>query len=225
MPEADFRSPARAPSRLRRLDGRVKLLLLIASCFASQYLPEALLPVWLLALATLFRAREMRTPGVLSMLRGGAWFIAFWLAVKVAADVAWGGTWGTALAGGLPLGARLFALTLVGMAAVGFSSPVETGRAAAWFMRPFLGKRAWKPAAAVALTAWFLPLTLRLAGDVSLAVRARGVKLSWGKRALLTLGVGLRILDHKAREVAVALASRRFDDYRSWLPEAEGRRL
>jgi hypothetical protein len=93
---------------------------------------------------------------------------------------------------------------------------METGRAAAWYMRPVIGRYAWKPALAIALTAWFLPQTLRLASDVSAAIRARGLELPWRKKALLILGTSLRILEHKAGELAVGLASRRLDDGRTW---------
>lgn len=210
------RRSAPPPGLLKRLDGRIKLVLLIAACFVTQYLPAAWLPLWLAALALLFAAREMRTSGVAGMLRGGVTFTLFWLVFKTAADLAWGAPWPGALWDGLPLAGRLFALTLIGMGYVGLSSPMETGRAAAWFLRPMLGKRAWKPALAVCLTAWFLPITLRLAGEVSSSIRARGLKLPWRKKVFLVIGTSLRILEHQADELAVGLASRRMDDHRTW---------
>lgn len=201
---------------MRRMDGRVKLLLLVGACFLAQYLPDAWLPCWLAALAATFLAREMRTATVLSMLRGGITFIFFWLSFKAVTDILWGGSWPAVFWDGLPLAGRLFALTLIGTAFVGLSSAMETGRAAAWFMHPVLGRWAWKPALAVALTAWFLPTTLRLAGDVSASIRARGLLLPWRKKILLIIGTSLRILDHRTGELAVGLASRRMDDYRTW---------
>jgi biotin transport system permease protein len=102
------------------------------------------------------------------------------------------------------------------MAFVGLTTPMETGRAAAWFLRPFLGHAAWKPALCIALTAWFLPLTMRLSGQVRSGMRSRGLRLPWRRRVILLVGASLRILEKTAGEVAVGLASRRLDDWRSW---------
>lgn len=204
------------PSRLRRLDARIKLVALLASCFVTQYLPEGLLPVWLAVLLCLFFVKEMRTAGVLSIARGGVYFTLFWLVMKAGSDMFGGKAASEALAGALPLAGRLAALTLAGVACVGLSSPIETGRAAVWFIRPVVGRRAWKPALAIALTAWFLPLTLRLFADALTAIRARGLKLSWRRKAVAAVGATLRILEKKADELALGLASRRVDDYRSW---------
>lgn len=248
------------PGRLRRLDGRPKLLLLIAACFVCQYLPGAWMPLWLAVLSCLFLSREMRVSGVLAMLRGGLYFVGFWFLMKAGMDWLWGTDPRSAVLDALPLAGRLLALTLVGMAFVGLSSPMETGRAFAWFIRPLsekhlwlvslplalaawflpsvagmdvrvpafaaavalplfrfaIGGNAWKLALAVALTAWFLPLTLRLAADVAAGMRARGLRLPWRKKALVVVGTSLRILEHKAWELAVGLASRRLDDCRTW---------
>ncbi len=204
------------PGLLRRLDGRIKLLLLIVACFTCQYLPDLLLPVWLILLALLLRNRDMRGDTVRVMLRGSVAFILFWLIMTAGSDILLGKSAYDALLPALPLGGRLLALTLVGVAFSGLSSPLETGRAAAWFMRPALGKRVWKPALAIALTAWFLPLTLRVAADVRAGMRARGLALPLKRRALLMVGTGLRILERKAADLALGISSRRLDDWRSW---------
>lgn len=203
-------------SRLERLDGRIKLLLLLAGCFACQYMPPLLLPLWLLLLASPFMAKETRTIGNGRMLRGGAYFIGFWLAMTMGSSLLAGDGWRAAAATALPLGGKLLAFTLLGVLYVGVASPMETGRAAAWCLRPLLGRGAWKPALAVALTAWFLPVTLRLAAEVLSGMRARGLRLSWRKKGVLLAGTSLRILERRAAELAAGLASRRLDDWRSW---------
>lgn len=215
MPSDQRRAPP-PPGRLRRLDARLKLLLLLAACFCTQYLPLAWLPAWLLLLQTLFLQRELRTAGVTAMVRGGVIFVLFWLLFKAGADALWGIDWRESLLGGLPLAVRLLCLVLIGTVHVGLSSPLETGSAVAWCLRPLAGERAWKPALAVALTAWFLPQTLRLAGRILEAARARGLRLPWHRKALLVVGTSLRLLEARARELAVGLASRRLDDGRSW---------
>ncbi len=206
-----------SPSLPRRLDSRIKLALLIAACFASQSLPADLLPPWLAALGCLFLAGEMRRAEPLAMLRGGLGFTLFWLFMKTASDWLGGAGWADSLAGSLPLAGRLAAFTAVGVAFAAFSPPVETGRAVAWFLSPLAGKQAWKPALAVALTAWFLPQILRLIPAMLEGVRARGLeRLPWRKKAVLLVGASLRVLERRAGELAVGLASRRLDDHRTW---------
>ncbi len=203
-------------SRIRRIDGRVKLLLLLAACFVCQYIPAPFLPLWLACLGSLFFMREMRRIEIRTMLRGGLYFMAFWMVMTVGSDLLAGKSFMTAFLASLPLGCRLLALTLVGMAFVGLATPMETGRAAAWYLRPFLRSHAWKPALCIAMTAWFLPVMLRLTGQVRAGMRARGLRLSWGRRVTLLVGTSLRILEGMAAELAVGLASRRLDDWRSW---------
>lgn len=198
------------------LDGRIKLLMLIASCFLCQYVPVALLPVWIIFLLCLFIPEKRRNTTFWIMLRAGLVFIVFWLAMTLGSDLLGGKIWSEAVWAALPLGGRLLALTLTGILYVGCASPVETGKAAAWFLRPVLGNAAWRPALGIALTAWFLPQALRLSGDIRAAMKARGVKLPLRKKAALLVGTALRILEDKADELAVGLASRRLDDSRSW---------
>ena len=201
---------------LRRLDARLKILLLMAACFVTQYLPDELILSWLAALAWLFVTREMRSARIRGMLRGAVAFVLFWVAMKTVSDVIGGMNIIDALAGAAPIGGRLAALSLIGMGFTALSSPVEIGRAVAWYLRFLIGDRAWKPALAVALTAWFLPQTLRLAGQARASIQSRGLKLSWWKRVYVVVGTALRILDGKASELAVALASRRLDDGLAW---------
>lgn len=107
------------------------------------------------------------------------------------------------------------AVALPGLLVCGLSVFVVLG-IAGYFAGPLIRRRVWKLALAVALTAWFLPLTLRLAGEVLAGMRARGLRLSWRQKAAALVGTSLRILERKADEVAAGLASRRLDDCRSW---------
>ena len=210
----EFPSTASFP---RRLDARLKLPLLLAACFATQHLPDALLFPWLAILASLFVVPELRRSGPRGIVRGGLVFALFWLTMKTVFDWLGGLALADSLAGALPLAGRLAALTTIGAAFTGLTSAVETGRAASWFLTPLTGGRVWKPALAVALTVWFLPQTIRLASAVSAGLRARGLEaLPWRKKALLLVGTSLRILERKAGELAVGLASRRLDTPQAW---------
>lgn len=209
--------PRKSPKSLRDIDARLQIILLVAGCLVCQYLPQAFLLPWLALLAAAFLRRELRTGATRMLLRGGIVFTLFWLAMKFLSDVIGGTGPATALFAGLPLAGRLLALTMIGALFVGVSSPLATGRAVAWFIRPVAGDAAWKPALVVSLVAWFLPQTLSLAGQVSAGMRARGVRLGPVRKAFVVCGTALRILQRRSEELAVGLASRRLDDSRSWL--------
>lgn len=201
----------------RGMDGRAQLALLLASCFATQYLPDGLLPFWLAFLGLLFLLPAARGGAAGSMLKGGVYFTLFWLAMKAGSDAFGGMGIAASLLSGLPLAGRLLALTVIGAIFVAVASPLAIGRAVAWFLSPLLGRNAWKPALAIALTAWFLPQTLKVSADILAAMRARGLRLSWRRKALLLAGALLRILERRAAEVAIGLASRGLDNSRTFL--------
>ena len=200
-----------------RLDSRLKAAMLFGASFLTQYFPPWALPLWLAVLACLFLRREMRAAEALAMLRGAAVFAAAWFAMLFPC-LAWqySGDVAAASAAALPMAGRLLAWAVLGMAFARFSPPIETGRAAAWFLRPFLGGRAWRAGLALALVAWFLPATLHLVGDVNAAIRARRLSLPWRRRVFLVAGTALRLMEKKAWELALGLASRRLDQDRAW---------
>ena len=205
-----------APAEPSRLDPRLKILLLLAGSFAIQYLPAAYLPLAPVLMSGFFLFREMRTEAAVRMARGGFFFALFWLAVMIAASAGEKGGLGSALLAALPFTARLASLSIAGIAFARLSPPVETGRAVAWFARPFAGNRAWRIGLALALVAWYLPTILRLAGDVRTAMRARRLKPTWRQQARLIPGTALRLMGKKADALALGLASRKLDDDRAW---------
>lgn len=160
--------------------------------------------------------RDMRTVRMRGLLRGGVFFVLFWFVLKTGADWMEGVAVATAARAALPMAARLLALAGIGMAFVGLSSPMELGKALVWYLRPVFGKNAWKPALVVALTSWFLPITLQLAGQVADTVRARGLRLGLWRRMYYTVGAALRVLLGKADQLAVGIASRRLDGDEGW---------
>ncbi len=211
------REPVRE-SFFRRLDGRLKLPLLLAACFVCQFLPAHFLPLWLLAVAVAFRAPETRTRERRLMLGSAVYFILFWLCMTLASNAIGGVSWAAGLMAALTLGGRMLALTGVGILFSAWSSPVETGRAAAWFLYPLTGEKSWKFAVAIALTAWFFPLILRQVPEIREGMRTRGLRLPWRRAFPLMVMRVLHSMEQKAAEVAVALASRRLDDPARWRP-------
>ncbi len=195
-----------------KLDARIKLLLLLAASFITQYQAEWFLPIWLVLVCGLFIHPEMRTMEARRMLRGGVVFSLFWF-LMVVAYLVWdmdGNLTGAAWQA-LPMTLRILTLTIAGTAFVRLTSPLESGKAAAWFLRPFLGKRAATVGLALALVAWFLPIALRLVGDINASLKARHVKLGLFRKIFLVSGTALRLMEKKAWELALGICSRKVD--------------
>jgi hypothetical protein len=198
----------------KKLDARLKLVLLLVVSFITQYQAEWFLPLWLVLLCGLFIHPEMRTLEARRMLRGGLVFSLFWF-VMVAAYLVWdmGGDAAAAARLALPMTIRILSLAIAGTAFVRLSSPLESGRAAAWFLRPFIGRRAATAGLALALVAWFLPIALRLVGDISASLKARHVRLGLFRKAFLVSGTALRLMEKKAWELALGISSRKMEDF------------
>lgn len=199
-----------------RLDARIKLLLLLTASFITQYQPDWFLPIWLLGLSGLFAHREMRTSAAIAMVRGGAVFAAVWFMMLFIYLLWSGAVAADAARYALSMAARLLALALAGAAFARLSPPIDTGRAASWFLRPFLGRHAWKAGLSLALVAWFLPTALRLLGEVNAAMKMRRIKTGWRKKSLLLCGTALRLMEKKAWELALGLTSRELDRDGVW---------
>lgn len=204
------------PRTVSRLDARIKIALLLAGSFATQYLPPAWLPFWLAALCLLYLHREMRTAEAYAMTRGAAIFSVVWLALLYI-YLAWqaGGKPGAFLSA-LAFTGRLAAWALMGIAFTRLSPPVETGKAVTWFLRPFFGDKAWRAGLGLALVAWFLPLGLHLVADINGSLRMRRIILPWRKKIFLITGTALRLMEKKAWELALGIASRRLDSSQTW---------
>lgn len=207
MPDAPLHTP-------RRVDARLKLILLLVASFITQYQAEWFLPFWLLLLCGLFIHPEMRTLEARRMLRGGLVFSLFWF-VMVMAYLAWDMDGNVTAAAwlALPMTLRILALTIAGTAFVRLASPLESGRAAAWFLRPFIGRRAATAGLALALVAWFLPIALRLVGDINASLKARHVRLGLLRKVFLVSGTALRLMEKKAWELALGISSRKLEEF------------
>lgn len=219
-----------APPALRALDPRpVALMCLVfgiltwqtgavgAACHLALFLG-------LIALAPLLRepgANRDRTRIGLhgsGLLRLGLMFVGMWTAVKFAM-LLWEADWIYApwqLAEAGLLGLRLAALLAIGVALTVLTSPLSLCRAAAWTLRPLLGKRAWEPALALALMLHCFPLIWGTAGRIRLAMRCRQLSLSRRQQALLFLQTLLRTLASGTWTQTLAIAARDLDRDEAW---------
>lgn len=203
-------------SPIMRLDARLKILFLLGGSILTQYLSGGRLAVWLAALCALLCLRDLRTRATLRLLRGGALFSAFWFCAQFVASLFKDKPAADAALDALPFAGRLLALAILGIAFVAVTPPIQTGKAATWYLSPFLRTGAWKAGLALALVGWFLPNCLDLIGKTGEAARARGLTLNWRARVRLTVGAALRTLEKQAETLADGLASRRLDHPGVW---------
>ncbi|MDR0361896.1 MAG: hypothetical protein LBJ46_04315 [Planctomycetota bacterium] len=215
MPDRKSTS-SHAGGTARRLDARLKVLLLLGCSILTQYLDGLQAAVWLAFLCCLFLLRDLRTGMAMRLFRGGAVFAAFWFLVQFFASAFDGVELVAAAEEALPFAGRLIALVVLGIAFVSLTPPVQTGKAVTWFLTPFLRGNAWKAGLALALVSWFLPNCLGLVGKAGDAARMRGLALPVRTRARLAVGAALRTLETQADLIALGLASRRLDRPRVW---------
>lgn len=221
-----------------------RLHLLLAGCYGVLVwrLPPSGLAVVAAGLAALFMATPLRRRLRPGMLRGHAWFVLAWMALRFAlaclgpvegTPATPGGdggvfgnlqfTWpdGPLLAHAAResalLGLRLALLIGIGLALALAASPRALGLALVWLLRPVLGARAWQPALGVALMIHFLPMAQGTFAQASRAADLRG-PLPLRRRAVLLPAAVLRILGQRTWTQAVAVAARGLDRPEAWRP-------
>ena len=116
------------------------------------------------------------------------------------------------------LGLRLCVLIGLGLLLALTTSPRQLGLALSWFLRPVLGKNAWKTALSLALMIHFLPLVQTTFAQVKQTIRLRQPKRSRWERVLLVTQATLRLLAQKTWSQTVAVAARGLDSPEAWVP-------
>lgn len=169
--------------------------------------------VWVCAGLTGFLRRN------LAAFRTYALFTCFWMAAKLAMDWLRGVDPVTSLPDTGLLGARLAVTLGLGLALAQSTSTHRLGLAVSWWLRPVLGKRAWKAALGLALMVRFLPLAWESGRQLRLAMRLRGARLPWHRRALLLPTALLRVMAQKTWQQAMALSARGLDRAEAWEPD------
>lgn len=222
-----------------------RLHLLLAGCYGVLVwrLPLLGLAVVAAGLAGLFAMPPLRHRLRPGMLRGHAWFVLVWVALRFAlaclgpmgdtsaVDGGAGGVFGVlrfawpdgpllahAARESALLGLRLALLIGIGLALALAASPRALGLALVWLLRPVLGARAWQPALGVALMVHFLPMAQGTFAQVSRAGDLRG-PLPLRRRAVLLPAAVLRILGQRTWTQTVAVAARGLDRPEAWRPD------
>lgn len=159
----------------------------------------------------------------LAAFRTYALFTCFWMAAKLGMDWLRGVDPAASLPETLLLGARLAVTLCLGLALAQSVSTHRLGLAVSWWLRPVLGRRAWKAALGLALMVRFLPLAWESGRQIRQAVDMRrsrsGRLLPWGRRVLVLPTALLRVMALKTWQQAMALAARGLDRPEAWRPD------
>ena len=151
-----------------------------------------------------------------SVVRTYAAFVLLWMAVKFLFEILDGAGPAAAALRATDLGLRLLVLLLLGLALALSTSPRSLGLAAAWLLRPVLGKRAWRAALSLSLMVHFLPLVWQTFSTVQRTIALRARSASWPRRLNLMAQASLRALSQKTWDQTVALAARGLDAPEAW---------
>jgi biotin transport system permease protein len=152
-------------------------------------------------------------------LRGNAVFVVLWAIAKCLFDV-WGGV--------PPAAAALESAVLRGQTPdpdlfwAGFlaatTSPRRMGAALSYALTPFLGRRAWKAALALALLVHNLPLAWTAGAAIVSAMRRRCPDLPFARKPALFATALLRAVSLTAFDRPMAVAARNLDTPEAWRP-------
>ena len=111
---------------------------------------------------------------------------------------------------------RLLALLWATLVLTSLCSPRRLGLALTWFIRPLSPQNAWRPALAVALMAQYLPLILRMASNAKIGIASRGFKTTGLAYWLRFFSQLFKLLVQSTQYQAVAVVLRGLDTMQAW---------
>ncbi len=199
-------------------DGRpaVALSLIAGFCVWRYEAPALAVPlaflVWFLP-----RQPSFRSVGG-PVLRPALRFAAFFAAIKFGLDMisAEADALQAAMNAGMLFG-RLLAAVGIGLALLTFCGPRGLCLALTWYLRPLLGRRAWRVGLSGALVVRFLPMIFALVEQTARQIRLRAPHLGIVRRLALLSRAVLRQLAQKSWSQSVALLARDLARPEAWV--------
>jgi len=209
-----------AAGLVRSLDPRLKLAaaLLVGPILWKVPVPAAVACAVFLLLLVRFLA--VGQPGGGKMVRSLLSFVFFWVAVKLVLDGLSGVPVEAMVRDAGQLAVRLVALVMLGLGLALSSSARALGLAAAWALRPFLGReRAWRIALALSLMVHFLPTCLSILSGVREVAARRFPEAGFFRRMRMIPQAAIRNLGQKTWNQTLAVACRGLDRAGAWEPD------
>ena len=207
-------------SRIRAADPRLKLAVCLALGPGVWLFEPLVVAVVGLCLLGVLLSLASEQPLGRDMVRSLAFFVFFWVGIKVGVELVTGMAWQDAAADGLVLALRLAVLFMLGLSLALSSSARSLGLAVSWLLRPVIGgERAWRIALSLSLMVHFLPLCLSTLAQVKAAYRSRCPECSLARRAVgIPLAV-IRNLGQKTWNQTLAVAGRGLESPQAWAPD------
>lgn len=204
---------------LLALDARPKLAFALLAGLSLWRLPDAtLIPLALTGALLCFSVGGFAR-SFFSLWKGALVFVLVWAALKFLLDLAGSVQLPMALASAVNLGLRLATLLLLGLTLALSASPRRLGLGLAWFLRPALGRQAWRVALALALMLHFLPMIWATATGLNQGLSRRWPDCPWRERIRLIPQALLRVMSQTTWKQTLAVAARNLDQSEAWQPE------
>ncbi|WP_319584457.1 cobalt transporter [uncultured Pseudodesulfovibrio sp.] len=205
---------------VRSLDPRLKLAAALVAGPCLWKVPLSAAIVVALFLLILVRCLAAGQPGGGKMVRSLLSFVLFWVAVKVVLDAISGVPMEHLALDAGQLAVRLVALLMLGLGLALSTSARALGLAAAWALRPFLGReRSWRIALALSLMVHFLPTCLSTLTGVREVVARRFPEAGFFRRMRMVPQAVIRNLGQKTWNQTLAVACRGLDRPGAWEPD------
>ena len=207
-------------SHIRAADPRLKLAVCLALGPGVWLFEPVVVAVVGLCLLGVLLSLASEQPLGRDMVRSLAFFVLFWVGIKVGVELVTGMAWQDAVADGLVLALRLAVLLMLGLSLALSASARSLGLAVSWLLRPVTGgERAWRIALSLSLMVHFLPLCLSTLAQVKAAYRGRCPECSLARRAVgIPLAV-IRNLGQKTWNQTLAVAGRGLESPQAWTPD------
>ncbi len=228
------RSSAHHKNSFGNLDPRAKLLCTATLGILVWHAPPLVVCIYAACTMGAFYASDVFVWLHAPMLRSCLYFVLLWAGAKLFIDTA-GLAAGSLSPQGplLPVSQRILqALPATGLLALRLGILIALGMlltltisirslglAFMWFLRPVMGRHAWRAALALALMIHFIPLIQRTVAQVRHALVLRAPQRSLPKRWILLPQATLRIMSQKTWTQTVAVAARGLDMPQAWRPE------
>lgn len=180
-----------------------------------QYSPPALIAAVLVIFLLVIRQPDYVRKGR-GIVRQARRFAVGMGMVKAGFDLLGGVEASTALFNGALITGRLLGAVGIGLALFLYCGPRGLCLAMTWYLRPLLGKRAWRVGLAAALVVHFLPMVFLLVHECTRQIRFRLPQANYFRRLGILARAVLRQLAQKTWSQSAALVARGLDTAQPW---------
>lgn len=194
---------------LKNIDHRILVVLSALIGVSIWVLPIPILFPFILLLYIFFQIRGGLTIDQKKSVSRYFYFILFWVSTKFIIDtLVLSSSFEIVYTGSVLLFFQLFILILLSLIINQNVSPRIIGQTMGWFVKPILGKKAWKVSLLLMIMLSMMPRIFRLSQKLNQTILIRAPHLSLFKRISLTSIAVLKITFSETESIAIAILSR-----------------